>query len=288
MITGHAMVCGVIGNPVGHSLSPLMHNYYGQALGLDYLYVPCHVENDQVGQAVAGAFSLGFTGLNVTVPHKQRVMPYLIDLDDSAQSIGAVNTLVRCENGYKGYNTDADGLGRAMTEHGMKIGGRHCILLGAGGAAKAAAYLLMREKAETVTILNRSIEKAQILADEMNKKAGKTLMRALPLEQWRQLEGDSYLAVQTTSVGMHPNEGRAVIEDLSFYEKISQAVDAVYMPSKTRFMEYVEAAGGQAVNGLDMLIYQGIAAFELWNPQVKVPKEVVEKVRQMMEEQLHG
>ncbi len=288
MITGHAMVCGVIGNPVGHSLSPLMHNFCGQALGLDYIYVPCHVQDDRVGEAVRGAFALGFTGINVTVPHKQRVMPYLAELDDSAKSIGAVNTLVRCEKGYKGYNTDADGLGRAMKENGMEIGGRRCILLGAGGAAKAAAYLFMREKAESVVILNRSLEKARSLADEMNGKAGRQFMQALPLQQWRQLEGDSYLAVQTTSVGMHPNEGHAVIEDREFYKKISQAADAVYTPARTRFMEYVEEAGGQAVNGLDMLIYQGIAAFELWNPQVKVPDDVIGQVREMMEERLHG
>ncbi len=288
MITGHAMVCGVIGNPVGHSLSPLMHNFYGQALGLDYLYVPCHVENGRVEEAVEGAFALGFTGLNVTVPYKQQVMSCLADLDDSAKSIGAVNTLIRRGDGYVGYNTDADGLGRALKEHGMEIAGRRCILLGAGGAAKAAAYLLMREGAESVAVLNRSLEKAEMLAREMNEKAGRPLMRALPLDGWRQLEGDSYLAIQTTSVGMQPNAGRAVIEDRRFYEKISQAADAVYAPATTRFMEYVEAAGGEAINGLDMLIYQGIAALELWNPQVKVPWVVVAHVRQMLEERLHG
>ena len=106
MISGKAMVCGVIGNPVGHSLSPMMHNYYGEALKLDYIYVPCNVDDDKVGEAVRGAYALGFEGINVTVPHKQRVMEHLLAIDDAARCIGAVNTLVRMEGGYKGYNTD--------------------------------------------------------------------------------------------------------------------------------------------------------------------------------------
>ncbi len=320
MITGNATVCGVIGNPVGHSLSPLMHNRIARLMGLDYIYVPCPVEDGAVGDAVRGAYALGFAGLNVTVPYKQRVIPFLAEADESVRCIGACNTLVRngCQDtdtqekalsgdilrghrdnegykGYKGYNTDAEGLFRAMREQGMEIRGRDCLLIGAGGAARAAAYLMVREGAASVTIVNRSPDRAQILAEDMRRMAAECgqknpdslRIRVLTPDQWRQLPGSSYLAVQTTSVGMYPRTDAAIIEETGFYGKISEAVDVIYTPSKTRFLSRVEAAGGRACGGLDMLLYQGIAALELWNPGVKVPGKVVEEVRRVMEEQLH-
>lgn len=314
MATGNAKVCGVIGNPVGHSLSPLMHNEIAKAMGLDYIYVPCPVAEDVVGDAVRGAYALGFAGLNVTVPYKQRVIPFLAETDESVRCIGACNTLVRLPDsgiegyrGYKGYNTDAEGLFRAMRDQGMEIRGRDCLLIGAGGAARAAAYLLIREGAASVTVLNRSQDKAEALAADMRRMAAEkstappgsgmppeglsgsiTAVSALPPERWRKLPGDSYLAVQTTSVGMHPHVDASPIEDRDFYKKIAQAVDVIYTPSRTCFMEFTEAAGGRVCGGLDMLIYQGVAALELWNPGVKVPREVVDRVRKIMEEQLHG
>ena len=254
MISGKAMVCGVIGNPVGHSLSPMMHNYYGEALKLDYIYVPCNVDDDKVGEAVRGAYALGFEGINVTVPHKQRVMEHLLAIDDAARCIGAVNTLVRMEGGYKGYNTDADGLYRAIMGHGINPEGKDCLMIGAGGAAKAVAYMLMKHGAASVVILNRTMDKARTLAEEMNRQFGRETMKAMALEDYGKLEKEHYLAFQTTSVGMYPKVGHAPIEDTAFYKKIQTAVDIVYTPAKTRFMELVEEAGGQAVGGLDMLI----------------------------------
>ena len=288
VITGEAMVCGVIGNPVGHSLSPLMHNYFAEALKLDYIYVPCKVQEEEVGAAVKGIHALGFQGINVTVPHKQRVMEHLVELDDAARCIGAVNTLVRTESGYKGYNTDAEGLYRAISGQGIDVRGRDCLMIGAGGAAKAVAYMLMSHGAASVVILNRTVEKAQALADEMNRQFGCRTMRALSLADWTKLNKDSYLALQTTSVGMHPKVDAAPIEDRDFYKKIRMAVDIIYTPARTRFMEYVEEAGGKAINGLDMLIYQGVIAFELWNPDVHVTDEVVEAVRRKMMDRLAG
>lgn len=286
MISGKAMVCGVIGNPVGHSLSPLMHNYFAEALNLDYIYVPCNVPDEEVGTAVKGIYSLGFQGINVTVPHKQRVMEHLSEISDAARSIGAVNTLVRTEGGYKGYNTDADGLYRAISSQGIDVKGQDCLMIGAGGAAKAVAYMLMSHGAASVVVLNRTVEKAQALADQLNRQFGRETIKAMELSSWDKLEKDSYLAIQTTSVGMYPKTDAAPIEDQEFYKKIHMAVDIIYTPARTKFMEYVEKAGGRAINGLDMLIYQGIIAFELWNPQVHVPDEVVREVRQRMLAQL--
>ena len=141
MITGTTRVCGIIADPVEHSMSPVMQNFYGEATGRDLVYVPLKVAEDQVDAAVKGAYAMNFLGLNVTVPHKQRVIPCLKEIDKAAEAIGAVNTLVRIEGGFKGYNTDAAGLYRSMEEKGFQIQGASAILLGAGGAAKAAARL---------------------------------------------------------------------------------------------------------------------------------------------------
>lgn len=285
-ISGNAKVCGVIGNPVGHSLSPMMHNYFAESLNLDFAYIPCNVPDEQVGDAIKGIYALGFEGINVTVPHKQRVIPFLPEIDESAKCIGAVNTLVRIEGGYKGYNTDAEGLFRALKRQNIQVSGQDCLLIGAGGAAKAAAYMLMKHQARSVVILNRSPEKARTLAEEMNRQFHTETMKALPLSEYKSLEKDSYLAIQTTSVGMHPGIGRAPIEAPEFYSKIHTAVDIIYTPSRTRFMELAEEAGASAVNGLDMLIYQGIIAFELWNPHTHVTDQMADQIRIKMEEQL--
>ena len=169
---GKTRVCGLIANPVEHSMSPLMQNFYAERTGVNLAYVPFKVEDDKVGDAVRGAFALNILGLNVTVPHKQRVMEYLADMDEDARAIGAVNTLVRVQDGYKGYNTDGAGLKRALDTAGIGICNENCILIGAGGAAKAAAYVLAKGGAKSIYILNRNQEKAAGLAGYINGLMG--------------------------------------------------------------------------------------------------------------------
>lgn len=286
MISGKAKVCGIIAYPVAHSLSPMMHNFYAEQMGIDFAYVPFQVPEDEVEAAVKGAYALNLAGLNVTVPHKQRVIPYLKELDPAAQAIGAVNTLVRIPGGYKGYNTDAPGLFRAMTEAGMRIEGADCLILGAGGAAKAAAFVLGSRGAASAVVLNRTKQRAVELAEEMNQKFGRTFLSGMALSDYGKLPAKSWLAIQTTSVGMHPHPGEAPLEDPAFYQNIHSAVDVIYTPCKTRFMTLVGEAGGRAVNGLDMLIYQGIEAFELWNPGHEVTKPVMEQAKERLLGQL--
>ena len=287
---GKTRVCGLIANPVEHSMSPMMHNFFAQRTGVNLAYVPFKVEEDQVGDAVKGAYALNILGMNVTVPHKQRVMNFLSELDEDARAIGAVNTLVRTDEGYKGYNTDGAGFSRALAKAGIRIEGEHCLLMGAGGAAKAAAYVLAKGGAAKIHILNRNEARARELAGYINTLTGSGLAEALPLEGYRNLpvRKNGYLAVQSTSVGMYPNGDQAVIGDPRFYELIHTGVDIVYTPARTRFMELVEEAGGRSVNGLDMLLYQGIIAYELWNPQVQVDDETICMARRLIEEQLAG
>ncbi len=271
-------------DPVEHSLSPLMHNFYAEQMGIDFVYVPFKVQKEQVKAAIRGAYALNLTGMNVTVPHKQTVIPYLKELDSAAKSIGAVNTLVRTEGGYKGYNTDASGFLRAIKGAGIHISGQDCLLIGAGGAAKAVAYILGEQGAASVIVLNRNEQRAWTLAQEMNQLFKRNFMTALGLHDYGRLEEKSWLAIQTTTVGMHPDIEASPVQDKAFYKKISVAMDVIYTPAKTQFMTLVEEAGGRAISGLDMLIYQGIEAFELWNPGQKVSEEIVAKARQMMEE----
>jgi len=286
MISGKTNVCGVIGCPIEHTISPLMHNFYAGETGLDLAYLPFLVQPEQVEAAVRGAFALNIKGLNVTVPHKQEVLPYLAGLDEAAFVIGAVNTLVRTKEGYQGYNTDAAGLHRAMQEEEVTITGRTCILLGAGGAAKAAAYLLAKEGAKKIYVLNRSVEKAQQLAGYIRQTLGYQPIEAGSLAAWRQIDENSCLAVQTTSVGMYPRVDDILIDDPEFYEKLHTAIDIIYTPAETGFMRM--AAGAKTMNGLTMLLYQGVAAFELWYPEITLSEELIEKAKQLLIRHLEG
>lgn len=289
-IKGTTKICGVMGHPIEHTMSPLMHNLFTQETGVDMVYVPFLVQPETVKTAVEGAFALNIQGINVTVPHKQAVMECLVEIDEDAQAIGAVNTLVRQEHkhGYKGYNTDAAGLLRAMQEEQIEIKGQNCILLGAGGAAKAVAYMLVKAGAAHVYVLNRSIEKAMILMKDMNQLFGREVLSAVLLDHWREIPQEPCLAIQTTSVGMHPWEDKAPVEEAEFYQNIHTAVDIIYTPLRTKFMKMAASAGAKTMNGLMMLLYQGITAYELWNPEVTVPPAAIEEARQLIQSHLGG
>lgn len=281
-ISGKTSVCGIIANPVEHSMSPVLHNYYAERTGKDMVYVPFKVPEESVEQAIAGAYAMNIQGMSVTVPHKQSVISYLADIDADAKAIGAVNTLVRMDGGYKGYNTDAAGLLRAMKEDGIVISNRPCILLGAGGAAKAAAYILAKEGAEEIVILNRNVSRAKELAEDINRLMGRSLTTARAISDWEALPKKKYLVVQTTSVGMHPNTEQAPIEDAAFYELAEAAVDVIYTPMETKFMSLAKAAGAKVMGGLNMLVYQGVIAYELWNPEVTVRAEDMDGARNLV------
>jgi len=283
-INGYTKTCGLIGNPVEHTLSPVIHNTLSMVLGENLAYVPFHVENGRLEDAVKGAFALNLLGLNVTVPYKSDVIPYLTDIDPLAENIGAVNTLVRTETGYKGYNTDMPGLYRAMCEDGVKVKGEKVLILGAGGVARAVAMLLLDKGAREAILLNRTVQKAQEVADEVNRIAGRKFAKAMPMDAYDTLPaGKRYLAIQATSVGMYPGCDAAVIEDPAFYEKVHTGYDLIFNPPKTRFMELVEAQGGKAYNGAKMLLYQGIIAFELWTG-CEIKSWLADKVYERMQE----
>lgn len=263
-INGYTRTCGLLGNPVEHTMSPVIHNTLSERLGKNLVYVPFRVPAGHVREAVEGAFALNLLGLNVTVPYKSEVIPFLKDIDPLAEQIGAVNTLVRMEDGYKGYNTDMPGLYRAMCEDGVNIAGEKVLILGAGGVARAVAILLAQKEAAEIIILNRSVDKALQVAREVNGIAGRQLVKAMPLADYSRLpEGEKYMAIQATNVGMFPNVGDVVVKDPAFYDRIHTGYELIFNPSETRFMQLVKA-GGRAFGGMKMLLYQGIIAYELW------------------------
>ena len=262
-INGTTRVCGLIGNPVGHSISPVIHNSLAQLMDMNMVYTTFKVEKGDVVTAVNGAYALNILGLNVTVPHKQAVMESLVDIDPLAKAIGAVNTLVRTDKGYKGYNTDILGLERELIDEGVVLLGSRCVILGAGGAARAIAFLCAKSGAKEIYMLNRTKEKAYDIAKAVNDYFGKECIKPMLISEYDKLEADDYVVIQTTSVGLYPNVDDVVIDDEAFYKN----------------------AGKPACNGLKMLLYQGVAAYELWN-DVSVTKEQADKVYNKMKEEL--
>ncbi|MCR4618147.1 MAG: shikimate dehydrogenase [Lachnospiraceae bacterium] len=263
-IDGKTRTLGVIGNPIEHTVSPVIHNNLANITGDNFCYLPFKVEESNVKAAIEGAYALGILGLNVTVPHKSAVIPYLKDIDPLAKRIGAVNTLVSCDGGYKGYNTDMPGLLRAMRSDGIEVKDKEVIVLGAGGVARAVAILLSDSGAKHIYILNRTISKAKAIADEIIKDKGE-IVTAMELSDYSKLSGNDYICIQATNVGMYPNTDCAVIDDNAFYDKITKGYDIVYNPLETKFMKLCKEASAESFHGLKMLLYQGIIAYEYWS-----------------------
>ena len=277
-------LCCLIGNPVGHSISPLIHNSISEKMGINMVYTAFAVESDNVVEAVRGAYALGINGMNVTVPHKVAVMEALSQIDELAQRIGAVNTLVRAEDGFKGYNTDIIGLMRLLEDAGIEIKGNSFIILGAGGASRAIVYLCASCGADRIFLLNRSVDKAKQLAEEVNSFFS-DIVEALPLKDYGRIPKGKYPVIQTTSVGLYPNCDVAPVEEDDFYELVSEGVDSICNPTNTKFMKLCAKHGAEAYNGLKMLLYQGVAAYELWN-NVKVPRNICDEVLTLMEKEM--
>ncbi len=289
-VKGTTRVCGLFGHPVHHTVSPAIHNTLAESLGHDLIYVPFEVEPDHLGEAVKGALAMDVLGLNVTIPHKSAVMPFLSEIDPAAEQIGAVNTLVRTADnkGFKGYNTDYYGIKKSFEEAGVSLKEESVILLGAGGASRPAAFLCADEGAKEVFILNRTLERASNLCDEVNKYAGRNLCTPMQLSEYQKLDASKkYICFQATSVGLYPKSDEVVINDENFYKMIHTGFDAIFRPYRTRFLEMCRAQGAKCISGIRMLLHQGIYAYELWN-NVKVSEDDIRKTYGRMLRDLLG
>lgn len=287
-IDGKTKVTGLIGNPVEHTKSPTIHNSLNMLLGINEIYEAfCVSDLEKLGSVINGAYDMNILGLNITVPYKQEVIPYLCDIDNVAKQIGAVNTLVRVDKGYKGYNTDMYGLMRAIESDGINLKDKDIIILGAGGAARAVIYMCMISKVASISVLNRSLDKAKSIADEYNElfKTNSINSEAPVIEAYGLYDFENAInklrskaiAFQTTSVGLYPNNDDVVLDNEMFYSNIDIGIDIIYNPRETRFMKLVSEHGGKSYNGLKMLLYQGIIAYEYWN-DVKISDTTAETV----------
>ena len=274
-ITGRTRLIGLFGWPTEHSVSPAMQNAAIEAMGLDWCYVPLPVSPEGLAEAVAALRALGLVGANVTVPHKQTVLPYVDELAEEARVVGAVNTIVRHKERLLGHNTDVAGFLRALRDAGMSARGR-VVVLGAGGAARAVVYALRRIASE-ILILNRTVERAVALAGEMGQSQG-CRVRGAALDAStlvRSLDGAS-LVVNATSVGMWPAVSRSPWLEGVSYPPETSLFDLVYNPQETALMRMAREAGAKAENGLGMLVHQGAESLRLWSgrePDVSIMKQ---------------
>lgn len=276
-ISAKTTLVGLIGWPVSHSVSPAMHNAAFDALGLDWRYVPLPVDPalpGAVGDAVRGMRAMGMRGVNVTVPHKQAVLPFLDRIAAAAQAMRAVNTvIVEADGSLTGDNTDAPGFIADLRAHGVEPAGQSVLVLGAGGSARAIVYGLAQAQARHVTIANRSSERASRLLDDLRPFLGATVVEVMALPDGaRTIEAD--LIVNCTSLGMTPHQDTTPWpHDLPLHP--GQIVyDLVYNPAETLLLRQARQHGARAIGGLGMLIWQGALAFERWTGQ-PAPVEVM-------------
>ena len=284
MISADTKVYGIIGDPVSHSLSPVLQNTLAKEMNIDMSYLAFYV-TENIKDAIKGAFALNIKGFNVTIPYKKDMLDIVTEIDDRARKIGAINTLTKSEKGYKGYNTDIIGLGMSLHNNNLSVKDKDIIILGAGGAAKAVLYLAIEEGAKSITIINRNISKAEQLKVEV----GIEHILVISLDDLKSdidlLSKNNYFVFQTTNVGMHPNIEDCIIKDESFYKKCDSGIDLIYTPFETSFIKKMKSNGKSCINGLDKLILQGVASFEIWN-NIKVDKDIIEKVKVLLTEKL--
>jgi len=272
-ISGKTKICALIGDPVEHSMSPVMHNTAYKKLGLDYVYIPFRVKPEGLEPAVAGLRALNVRGFNVTIPHKVSVIPWLDGLDPLAEKIGAVNTVVNTDGELRGYNTDAEGFLQALLEHGIKPKGKRIAVLGAGGASRAITYIMVGKGAR-VTILNRQqeLDWAEDIAQLIRKDLGKEV-KVLELGQLAGAIENVDILINATSVGMSPAAEESPVS-AHLLNKIPAVFDIVYNPMETRLLREAKAAGARVIGGVDMLAWQGALAFEKWTGQ-KAPLDLM-------------
>lgn len=267
MVDINTGILGLVGYPLGHSLSPLLHNATIEKEKLNYIYLPFPVEEKKFAAAMEGFRAINVRGLNITIPYKEAVIPFLDKVDPLAARIGAVNTIVNEEGVFTGYNTDLAGLIRMIREDGnFNIGGKKVMLAGAGGAARAAGIGILEEGAAGLYVLNRNYTKAEKLAEEWREYYPEIEIKALPLEAeaYKSLIGEVELLIDSTPVGMAPQTDTAPVIPGEYLHEDMLVVDLVYNPRETCLLKAAKEAGAKTLDGLGMLIYQGIEAFRLW------------------------
>ena len=262
-ITSHTKVLGVIGFPIKHSMSPIMFNPALQELGLDYIYVAFDVRPDNLERAIDGIRSLDIKGVNVTIPHKKAIMKHLDEVNPLALKIGAINTIKNEEGILKARNTDAGGVKKSFLEQGLKISGKNVLILGSGGVSRAIAYILAEESNKI--ILTDLIEKrAKLLANEIKNSMKVDIEGYLSTKDTTEkFIKNADILINATPTGMFPNVDETPVPKNLLHDDLF-VFDVVYNPLETTLMKQAKEIGCETLGGLDMLVNQGILAFEWW------------------------
>jgi len=248
----------VIGDPIAHSKSPFMHNAWFEEMEIDAAYIPIHVKSENLEDAVSALKLLGASGFNVTVPHKEAIIPFLDELDSLAEKMGAVNTVVRQADGtLKGYNTDGAGFVHSLEEVVGKHREKKVLLIGAGGASRGIAFALKQYGYQEVDIANRTVAKAQAIIEELGGGA------SLSLDEAEQRLDEYGIIIQATSLGLSTGESKLPLS-LEKLQKETIVADIVYNPLMTHFLIEAEKRGAKIVTGLGMFVHQGAIAFQYW------------------------
>lgn len=262
MINSKTKIIGLFGHPVEHSLSPNMHNAAFNDLNLNYIYVTFNIKPENLRTGIYGAKSMGIVGLNITIPHKVNVLNYLDYIDDSANLIGAVNTIHFEDNLIKGYNTDGKGALRAL-KNVTSVKDKKVTILGAGGASRAVTCELLLSGIESVTIINRDLNKAKKMKNEIVSK----INGEITIENYNNLKNiisKTDILIDSTPVGMYPNNNAKPLVTSDIMHSDLVVNHLVYNPLETNILKEAKKADAKTISGLDMLIYQGIESLKIW------------------------
>ncbi|MEH2456172.1 shikimate dehydrogenase [Nostoc sp.] len=286
LITGKTKLLGVIGHPVEHSRSPVMHNAAIAHLGLDYVYLPFPIAPENLEIAIAGFAAIGVVGFNVTIPHKQAIIPILSEITPLAQAIGAVNTVSRQNNKWVGTNTDIEGfIAPLQTTYKQDWSQKVAVILGNGGAARAVVAGCHQLGFAKIYVLGRNVEKLQAFCDSWSNSPIEENLQVGTWDELAKLIPQADLLVNTTPIGMYPkvDESPLSADEIKNLPPGAIAYDLIYIPKPTQFLEQAEKQGAIAIDGLEMLVQQGVAALKIWLQQETIPVEVM---RQALREHL--
>jgi shikimate dehydrogenase len=278
MITGKTQLLGVIGDPVSHSLSPLMHNAALAEMGLDFAYLPFAIRAENLAAAIAGFTAIGLHGFNITIPHKQAIMPLLSEISDVARAVGAVNTVWRSEAGWQGTNTDVTGWLAPLQALSHNWTQMQAVILGNGGSARAVVAGCAQLGCAAIHVVGRDRTKLDLFQRSWQNSPLAANLQVHLGEQLEDLLPQAGLIVNTTPIGMQPQVEQSPLTAAQV-DRLSSATiayDLIYTPNPTRFLQQAQGRGAIAIDGLEMLIHQGAAALQIWTQQ-PVPVDVMRR-----------
>jgi len=268
-ITAQTQLCGLLGNPVEHSLSPAIHNAAFEKLGLNYAYLAFPVEEENLENAIRGIRALGhIRGFSVTIPHKVSIIPLLDSVETTAKHIGSVNTIIKDHGLLVGSNTDASGALQALRQGGVNLAGQRVVMLGSGGAARAIAFgLCVEGNIGDLTLLGIDDKERTALAEDLREKTQTTIAdHSLNSETLEPALANAHLLIHCTPIGMHPKIEHSCVPKELLHPGLT-VMDIVYNPLNTQLLQDAQAVGGRTIQGIEMFLHQAVGQFELWTGQ---------------------